>query len=72
MFSDPTARVDPRAARPSTREQALEMGAFLFLIVPSMVISLFAVRQGNLSFPLVAVATILRDLSLLCLLLFFM
>ena len=43
---------------------------FLFLIVPSMVVSSFAVWQGRLPFPLVAGSTIARDLSLVALVLF--
>ena len=45
---------------------------FLFLVVPSMVLSLFAVRQGSLSFTLVATAMILRDLALVSLICFFL
>ena len=54
------------------REQALEVSAFLFLIVTSMALSFFAMTQGGLSFSLSAVATILRDLSLVSLILFFL
>jgi CAAX protease family protein len=54
------------------KEQAVEVAVFLFLIVPSMVLSLFAVRQGGLSFVLAAVATIFRDLGLVSLILFFL
>jgi membrane protease YdiL (CAAX protease family) len=53
------------------REQWIELSVFLFLIVPSMALSFFAVRQGSLGFGLVAVATILRDLALVSLILFF-
>jgi hypothetical protein len=49
----------------------LEVFVFLFLIVPSMVLSFFAVKKGDMSFGLVSVATILRDLSLVSLILFF-
>lgn len=52
--------------------QAVEVAVFLFLIVPSLIISLFAVRQGNLGFVLLAVATIFRDLGLVSLILFFL
>ncbi len=55
----------------SWNEQFIEVSVFLFLIVPSMVFSFFAVRQGSLSFVLVAFATILRDLALVSLILFF-
>lgn len=57
---------------PSRREQLLEVVTFLFLIVPSMGLSFFAIRQGTLSFVLTAVATILRDLSLVGLITFFL
>lgn len=57
---------------PSEREQLIEVSVFLFLILPSMVLSLFAVRQGSLNFLLVASATILRDLGLLSLIFFFL
>jgi uncharacterized protein len=60
-------RNDARTAR---REQ-IEVSVFLFLIVPSMALSFFVVKQGRLSFELVAYATILRDLSLVSLILFF-
>ena len=53
------------------KERFVELWVFLFLIVPSLVLSFFAVRQGRLSFPLIAIATIFRDLSLLSLILFF-
>ncbi len=53
------------------REQYLELLVFLFLILPSLVFSFFAVRQGNMSFMLISSAAILRDLSLVSLILFF-
>jgi membrane protease YdiL (CAAX protease family) len=57
---------------PASREQLLELSIFLLLIVPSMVLSFFAVRQGGLSFPLTAWATILRDLGLVALIFYFL
>lgn len=62
---------DAIGAQFDTREQLIEVAVFLFLIGPSLVLSLFLVHQGNLSFMLTAVATILRDLSFLSLILFF-
>ncbi|HZD60228.1 MAG TPA: type II CAAX endopeptidase family protein [Anaerolineae bacterium] len=56
---------------PSRIEQLVEALIFLFLIVPSMVLSFFAVRQGSLSFVLIAFSTISRDLALVFLILFF-
>jgi membrane protease YdiL (CAAX protease family) len=58
--------------RPSRRVQLIEVAVFLFLIVPSMALSFLVVKQGNLSFVLTAVATILRDLGLVSLILFFL
>lgn len=54
------------------QEQLIEVAVFLFLIGPSLALSLFLIKQGNISFMLTAVATILRDLSLLSLILFFL
>lgn len=59
------------SARFSRKEQLFEVSVFLFLIVPSMALSFFAVKQGSLSFVVTAVATILRDLALVALILFF-
>lgn len=61
----------PRPSGPGRREQVWELSVFLFLIVPSMALSFFAIKQGSLSFALTAVVTILRDLALVSLLLFF-
>ncbi len=55
----------------SRREQVLEVSVFLFLIVPSMLFSFLAIKQGTVSFTLTAVSTIARDLALLSLILFF-
>src|SRR5574341_829561 len=63
---------DSGSLPPSSREQMLEVLVFLLLIVPSMILSFFAVRQGSLGFSLTAVATILRDLALVSLILFFL
>jgi membrane protease YdiL (CAAX protease family) len=56
----------------SRREQLIEVLVFLFLIVPSMAFSFFAVKQGSVSFALTAIASILRDLALVSLILFFL
>jgi uncharacterized protein len=53
------------------REQLLEVLVFLFLIVPSMVLSFFIIRAGSLGFLFTAVSVILRDLALVSLVLFF-
>jgi membrane protease YdiL (CAAX protease family) len=55
----------------TTREQLIEVLVFLFLIVPSMILSFFITQQGKVSFAFVAVSTIMRDLALLSLVLFF-
>jgi hypothetical protein len=57
---------------PSGREQMLELSIFLLLIVPSMVLSFFAVKRGGLSFLLTAWATIFRDLGLVALIFYFL
>jgi membrane protease YdiL (CAAX protease family) len=54
------------------RGQLWEVVVFLFLIVPSMALSFFAVKAGSLGFVLTAFATILRDLSLVSLILYFL
>lgn len=54
------------------RERLIELSVFLFLIVPSMTLSFFAVKQGSLGFVLVAVSTIFRDLALVGLVAFFL
>jgi uncharacterized protein len=54
-----------------TRVQFFEVAVFLFLIIPSMVLSFFVVRPGTVSFPFVAGATIVRDLSLVSLVFYF-
>jgi membrane protease YdiL (CAAX protease family) len=54
------------------REQTIEVAVFLFLIGPSLALSFFAGAETNIGFVLEAFATILRDLSLLALILFFL
>jgi membrane protease YdiL (CAAX protease family) len=51
--------------------QLAEVSVFLFLIAPSLIFSFLFVKQGNLGFVLTAVFTILRDLALVCLILYF-
>ena len=53
----------------SRRQEAVELAVFLLLIVPSLVVSFADSSQASVAFPLVAVATILRDLGLLALVL---
>jgi membrane protease YdiL (CAAX protease family) len=61
----------PSGSMPKDKERALELLVFLFLIVPSMVLSFFTIQQGMVNFTLTAIATILRDLALVSLILFF-
>jgi uncharacterized protein len=58
------------ACLPSRRAIVLELGVFLFLIVPSMVLSFFAAGEDKINFVLLAVSTIFRDLALVSLILF--
>ena len=57
---------------PRKRERLFELAVFLFLIVPSMCLSFLVVRQGDLGFVITAIATILRDLALVSLIVFFL
>ena len=59
-------------ATDSRKEQGLELAVFLFLIVPSMVLSFFVIRQGSLGFVFTASSVILRDLAMVSLILFFL
>ena len=52
--------------------ELLEVSVFLLLILPSMVLSFFVVKQGTLGFVVTGLATILRDVGLLSLILFFL
>jgi membrane protease YdiL (CAAX protease family) len=64
--------MDREFSPPNRREQFIEVLVFLFLIIPSMLFSFFAIKQGTVSFTLSAFSTILRDLALLFLILFFL
>ena len=57
---------------PTKEEQAVELLVFLFLILPSIVVSLFALETTDVGFVPVAVSTIFRDLALVALILFFL
>jgi membrane protease YdiL (CAAX protease family) len=73
MAADPllSEKTTARGAPPSRCVQAVELGVFLFLILPSMVLSFSTTRQGRVGFVPVAIMTIFRDLSLMSLILFF-
>jgi membrane protease YdiL (CAAX protease family) len=60
------------ARGPDLREQLTELLVFLFLILPPLVLSTLEVRHSSLPFPLAATATILDDLALVALILFFL
>lgn len=65
-------QLNMESGRPlSRREQSLEVLVFLFLIGPSMVLSLLAFQHEKATFAFVAWAVMLRDLALVCLILFF-
>jgi uncharacterized protein len=68
--SGPTLTIEAAGAPPPNlrTRQLLEVLVFLFLIVPSLVLSFLAPQQLKAGFNLVAWGTILRDLSLVCLL----
>jgi len=55
----------------SRKIQLFEVGAFLFLVVPSLVLSLFVTGEGDEGFRLTAVMVIVRDLALVSLVLYF-
>ena len=55
----------------SRKTQLLEVAVFLFLIVPSLVLSLFVSDPQSTGFRLTAVMVIARDLALLSLVLYF-
>ena len=61
-----------RIQGPDSRTQLWEVLIFLFLIVPSMVLSFFVMRQGTLGFVFTAIMVMLRDLALVSLILFFL
>lgn len=72
MTSDLQASKDKDGVHPRSSRELLEVSVFLFLILPSMVLSFLVVKQGRPSFRLVAFATIPRDLGLVCLILYFL
>ncbi len=73
MKADPNNDKDNSGnrAQSSWKAQLIEVSVFLFLIVPSMALSFFAVKQGSLGFVIVAFSVILRDLALVSLIFFF-
>jgi len=65
------AHVPNVPVRSGPKEALLEVSVFLFLVAPSMALSFFVTRTGKVDFVFVAVSTILRDLALVSLILFF-
>jgi CAAX protease family protein len=57
---------------PLQRIRLLEVGVFLFLILPSMLLSAPIARTGTLNFPFIATVSMLQDIALLSLILFFL
>jgi membrane protease YdiL (CAAX protease family) len=70
--SSETPSEDAIGVQADKREQLIEVAVFLFLIGPSLVLSFFLTGQTHIRFISTAVLTILRDLSLLSLILFFL
>jgi membrane protease YdiL (CAAX protease family) len=63
-----TSKENPALFR---KEQVIEVLVFLFLIAPSIALSFFVIKQGSIGFVITSIATILRDLALVALVLFF-
>ncbi len=56
----------------TSKLQRYEVLVFLFLILPSMILSFFMARHGGVGFVFTAFSVILRDLALVSLILFFL
>ncbi len=69
LQGDGLQSLDP--IQPSRQVQLIEVSVFLFLIVPSMALSFLAGPQGDVRFTSMAIASILNDLALLSLVLYF-
>lgn len=63
---------DPQISVESRRKEFFEVAVFLLLIVPSMIISFLSLGGARLGFPVLAVSVIFRDISLTCLVVFFL
>jgi uncharacterized protein len=55
----------------NSHKQNLELAVFLFFIVPSMILSFFISPRGDTNFVITSTAVIMRDLSLVLLVLYF-
>src|SRR5512141_1686110 len=60
-----------RVTQPSQKIQLIEVSVFLLLIVPSMALSFLSGPQAEVRFTSMAIASILNDLALLSLVLYF-
>lgn len=60
-----------RVTGPGRFQQLVEVGVFLFIIIPSMAVSFVAGQLESLDFTVVALSNMLRDLALLSLVLYF-
>ncbi|MHB8878088.1 MAG: CPBP family intramembrane glutamic endopeptidase [Myxococcaceae bacterium] len=60
------------AGRSREHERRIELAVFLFLIVPTLLLSFVHREGGHPSFPLLAVSVIARDLALVSLIIFFL
>jgi len=61
--------------RLTRKEQAIEVGVFLLLIVPTMILSYFVTQTSSgdgTEFSVLAAATIIRDLAMVALIIFFL
>jgi membrane protease YdiL (CAAX protease family) len=61
-----------QAHRPGAPGQLAEVLVFLFLIVPSMILGFFAIRQTTIGFVIMAADTIFRDAALVALIVLFL
>jgi membrane protease YdiL (CAAX protease family) len=71
MATSTLGATDPQVGADGRRGQLIELVVFLSLIVPSMALSFLVTRGDQVGFALTAVATILRDVALVGLILFF-
>jgi membrane protease YdiL (CAAX protease family) len=62
---------EAQRVEPSRKIQAVEVTVFLLLIVPSLTLSFFVGERMDLRFIDIAISSILNDVALLCLVLYF-
>jgi membrane protease YdiL (CAAX protease family) len=66
-----TQDVEHPRVQPSRKVQAIEVAVFLLLIVPSMALSFVTAKEQDLRFAQMAIASMLNDVALLSLVLYF-